>query len=296
MTGYGVPSTQPPAAPARTGQLFAVIGAGLGVLSFIWGFLDWYGVSGGGNAKGYAIGSPGPAAIGLSVLAGALAAIVLIDRSARTTLIPAAAAVASLLVSIGLITSEGDDYDVKIGLILQLVTAVVQAGVLIAGWLQAQGQLVIGGGGGTDRSWAAAQQPGPQQQYGYPGYGPPPGYPPPAGYPQSGGYPPPSGYGQQPGYGQQQPGYGQPGGYGQPAPAQPPYLPTQQPGYAQPQSPYAPSQPQQPPRPPGYGAPSPPPRVEPPGVAPPRVEPSQTGTAEPGRGQPPTDPDDQRPS
>src|SRR5438874_620513 len=98
MTGYGAPQPQ-----QRAGQqlpLFDLIGAGLGVLSFVWGFLDWYG-GGGQSQKGYGFGSPGAAAIGLSVLASAVAAIVLLDKEAKATLVPAAASVASLLVTFG---------------------------------------------------------------------------------------------------------------------------------------------------------------------------------------------------
>ncbi len=78
MTGYGAPQPQ-----TRSGQqlpLFDLIGAGLGILSFVWGFLDWYGESGGGQTiKGYGALSGASGAIGLSILASAVAA----NRPAR---------------------------------------------------------------------------------------------------------------------------------------------------------------------------------------------------------------------
>src|SRR3954447_25096206 len=108
MTGYGAPQPQ-----QRAGQqlpLFDLIGAGLGVLAFVWGFLPWYkgSVAGTGDTKGYAIASPGAAAIGLSILAGAVAANVLLDKTAKTSLVPAGAALASLLVTFGLLVGKGE--------------------------------------------------------------------------------------------------------------------------------------------------------------------------------------------
>ena len=138
MTGYGAPQPQ-----QRSGQqlpLFDLIGAGLGILSFIWGFLDWYG-QGGSSLKGYGAGSGGVAAIGLSILAGAVAASVLLDKAAKSTLIPAAAAVASLLVTFGLLVGKGDGIDTKIGVILMLITALAQVVLFTVGWLQAEGKI-----------------------------------------------------------------------------------------------------------------------------------------------------------
>jgi Family of unknown function (DUF5336) len=207
MTGYGAPQPQ-----QRSGEqlpLFDLIGAGLGVLAFIWGFLDWYGSSDvGGTAtfKGYGqlSGSAG-AAIGLSVLAGAVAATSLLDRKAKGSLIPLAASAASLLVTFGLLVGKEKGSDIKIGLILMLITAIVQVGVFVAGWLQAEGKIMTGA-----RAGAGAQQWGSSQQWG-------------GGYQQQ-GYPqaPTQQYGQpvQPQYGQppqhQQPQYGQPPQHQQP--------------------------------------------------------------------------------
>jgi hypothetical protein len=209
MTGYGAPQPQ-----QRSGEqlpLFDLIGAGLGVLAFIWGFLDWYGVKGGefigsATAKGYSTGAGGAAAaIGLSVLAGGVAAIVLLDKKAKGSLVPLAASVASLLVTFGLLIGKEKALDIKIGLILMLITAIVQVGVFVAGWLQAEGKIMTGA-----RAGAGAQQWGSSQQWG-------------GGYQQQ-GYPqaPTQQYGQpvQPQYGQppqhQQPQYGQPPQHQQP--------------------------------------------------------------------------------
>ncbi len=212
MTGYGAPQPQ-----QRSGQqlpLFDLIGAGLGVLSFVWGFLPWYkgSVTQQGDTKGYAIASPGAAAIGLSLLASFVAAGVLIDKKAKPGLVPIGAAASSLLVTFGLLVAKGDGVDTKIGIILMLITAVAQVGLFVAGWLQAEGKIMTGasstppagqwGGGGGQ--WGGYQQPGYQQPV----------------QPQ----PPQSQYGQQPP--PPQPQYGQPTQHQ--APPQPQYgQPTQ---------------------------------------------------------------------
>src|SRR5215831_15334741 len=202
MTGYGAPQPQ-----ERSGEqlpLFDLIGAGLGVLAFIWGFLDWYGSSDlGGTAtfKGYGqlSGSAG-AAIGLSVLAGAVAATSLLDKKAKGSLIPLAAAAASLLVTFGLLVGKESGSNIKIGLILMLITAVLQVGVFVAGWLQAEGKIMTGTPAATGtQQWGGAQQWGSYQQQSYPQTPAQPQY----GQPTQ----------QQPQYGQptqQQPQYGQP--------------------------------------------------------------------------------------
>ena len=83
MTGYGVPSAAPPPTPSPSGQttagqpLFELIGAGLGFLSFIWGFVDFY-----SGTKGYSLGTT---AVGLSIAAGAIAGAVLLSEKADPT-------------------------------------------------------------------------------------------------------------------------------------------------------------------------------------------------------------------
>lgn len=256
MTGYGAPQPQ-----QRSGQqlpLFDLIGAGLGVLAFIWGFLEFYKPKGGGGvpnipdlqipqgnimkhvASATAVAASGPkgfeapgaavAAVGLSLLAGLIAAGVLLDKEFKPGLFPLAASAASLLVVFGALVSKPDGYDLGIGLILLLITAVAQVGVFVAGWLQATGKIMTGasasssGGqwGGGQQQWGGyqqqPQQAQPQQQYGQPQqqYGQP-----------------------QQQYGQQhqqpaQPQYGQPQQHQQQPPQQPP-----QQGYPQqPQNPY----------------------------------------------------------
>lgn len=213
MTGYGAPQPQ-----QRSGEqlpLFDLIGAGLGVLAFIWGFLDWYGAAGAGTAKGYsgAAGGGAVAAIGLSLLAGGVAATVLLDKKAKGSLVPLAASVASLLVTFGLLVGKDKGLDIKIGLILMLITALAQVGVFVTGWLQAEGKIMTGTPAGAGmQQWGGYQQQGYQQ----------PGYPQQTGAPQ---------YGQpaQPQYGQpthQQPGQPQ---YGQPQHRQPQGYPQQPP-------------------------------------------------------------------
>jgi hypothetical protein len=216
MTGYGAPQPQ-----QRSGEqlpLFDLIGAGLGVLAFIWGFLPWYkgSVSGTGDTKGYSnfAGAAG-AAIGLSVLAGAIAATVLLDKKAKGSLIPLAASVASLLVTFGLLVGKEKGISIKIGLILMLITAIIQVGVFVAGWLQAEGRIMTGTpAAGTQQQWGTQQWGGYQQQQQQ------------QPYPQTPAQPQ---YGQpaQPQYGQptQQPQYGQPTQQPQGYPQQPPSNP-----------------------------------------------------------------------
>jgi len=242
MTGYGAPQPQ-----QRSGQqlpLFDLIGAGLGVLAFVWGFLDWYkpkggGELGGGSAgiKGFNFSSPGAAAIALSLLAGLVAAGVLLDKEAKPGLVPIAAAGSSLLITFGFLVGKGDGIDTQIGLILMLITALAQTGLFVTGWLQAQGKIMAGGSSSSSAGqWGGGG--GAQQQWG--------------GYPQQ-GYQQPAQPQQQPAaqpqYGQQpaQPQYGQPTQHQ--APAQP------QPQYGQPTQ-HQPQQPQQPPQ--GYPQQQPP--------------------------------------
>src|SRR5215471_1880668 len=221
MTGYGAP--QPQQRSEEQLPLFDLIGAGLGVLAFIWGFLPWYkgSVSGTGDTKGYSnfAGAAG-AAIGLSVLAGAIAATVLLDKKAKGSLIPLSASVASLLVTFGLLVGKEKGISIKIGLILMLITAILQVGVFVAGWLQAEGRIMTGtpAAASTQQQWGTQQWGGYQQQQQQP-------------YPQTPAQPQ---YGQpvQPQYGQptqQQPQYGQPTQqqpqYGQPTQQQPPSNP-----------------------------------------------------------------------
>jgi hypothetical protein len=120
--------------------VFDLIGIVLGALSIVWGFLDWYGSSGGSFIyKGFA--TTGAGAIGLSVLAAAAAALALIDRQSSSSTVPTAAAVAALLVTAGLLIGKPSGEQAKIGLILQLITAVLQTVLFALGWVQARGKI-----------------------------------------------------------------------------------------------------------------------------------------------------------
>jgi hypothetical protein len=236
MTGYGAPQPQ-----QRSGQqlpLFDLIGAGLGILSFVWGFLAWFNVDhGNGDSalKGYYVG--GAAVIGLSLLASAVAALPLLDKSVKTSLVPLAASAASLLMALGVMVSGkppkgggGADYKISIGLILMLITALAQVVLFVLGWLQSQGKIMAAapsGGGQWGGSAGGGGQWGGQQGYQQPQQG----YQQPAAQPQQQPAQPQYGQPQQPQYGQQQPQQ----------PAQPQYGQPQQPqpGYPQqPQNPY----------------------------------------------------------
>jgi uncharacterized protein DUF5336 len=236
MTGYGAPQPQ-----QRSGQqlpLFDLIGAGLGILSFVWGFLEWFNVDhGNGDSaiKGYQGG--GAAAIGLSLLAAAIAAAPLLDKTAKNSLIPMGASAAALLVTLGVmiggkLPKGAGDYKIQIGLILMLITVLAQVVLFVLGWLQANGKIMTGASSSGGGQWG-----GGQQQWG--------------GYQQQ-----QQQYGQQP---QQQATaatqqYAQPQ-YGQPQHQQQPQQP--QPQYGQPQQPQQPQygQPQHPQQPPSnpYG-------------------------------------------
>jgi len=204
------------------------VAGALGVLSFIWGFLTWFTEGHGDGAfhfAGYAFSSAGVAPIGLSILAGAIAVAYTVDGKAAS-FVPSAVAIAALLTAIGVAGAKGNvgpgdaQIGMGVGLILELITCVVQVAVLLIAWLAANGRL------GVPRppahpGYPTAGTAGP----GYPaaGYGAPaPSYPPPA-------YPAPQ---QQPPSNQPQSGYGQPSysqpGYHPPAPSAAP-APAQQP-------------------------------------------------------------------
>jgi hypothetical protein len=234
MTGYGAPQPQ-----QRSGQqlpLFDLIGAGLGILSFVWGFLAWYnqkGAPGSAAFKGFFVG--GAAAIGLSLLASAVVGVGLLEKSTKTSAVPMAASAAAVLISLGALVSKPQGLDAKIGPILTLITTVVQCGLFVAGWLQAQGKIMSGTPASSAGQWGGGypqqQQQQQQQQYSQPQYG----------------QQPTQQYGQQPAqqYGQPAPQYGQ-------QPTQ--QVPAQH--YGQPTQHQAPAQPQQTPQ--GYGQQQPP--------------------------------------
>ena len=218
MTAYGPPPTpQSSASPAQRAAMLSYAAGGLGVLSFIWGFLKWI-TEGEGSDKGklggYAVQSPVVAVVGFSLAAGLLAAGLAWDNK-PPTLAPVAFSVTSLLLTIGILIGKGSvepsggaKFGIGIGLILELITVILQAGVLIFGWMTASGRVPAN----RAPAWPAQPQqqpyPGQQAQPGRPmqpppGYGPPQTYGPPQPPPQA----PQQGYGPPP---QGNPGYGPP--------------------------------------------------------------------------------------
>jgi hypothetical protein len=263
MTGYGAPAGGPPVATAKTQPpLFDMIAAGLGVVTFILGFFDWYGVGGAGT-KGFAIG--GAAVVGLSVLASLAASAKFVDTNAEPGFVPLAASVSAVLVAFGMLVSKPEGQDAKPGLIIALIVTLAQAALFVASWLQASGRM--GGaavGAGTATQW------GTQQQYGQPTYSGTPTY---GAHSSASPTQAPSGYGQSPGYPPQQPNPS--GSYGQ-----------QQPSHA---SGYPATAPQPAAPPPGGYGPSPtgyPPPSSPPSSSPPSA-PSAPASPPPSSGYPP---------
>jgi hypothetical protein len=229
MTAYGPPATpRPPASPDQRAMLMSYVAGGLGVLSFIWGFLKWV-TEGDGPGKtklgGYAVQSPVVAVIGFSLAAGLLAAALALDKK-PPTLAPVAFSTTGLLLAFGVLIGKGSisvgdgggspNFGIGIGLILELITLILQVGVLVFGWMTASGRISAHR---APPAWPGqAQQPQPP----YPGQPGQPGQPYPGQPVQPGGYAPPHTYGpaQQPppgplqGFGppQQGPGYGPPPG------------------------------------------------------------------------------------
>lgn len=228
MTAYGSPAGPPVAPPASAGPaqraaMMHFAAGALGVLSFIWGFLTWFTEGNGGGAihfAGYVFSSAGVAPIGLSILAGAIAVAFTVDGKV-TSFVPAAVAIAALLTVIGVAGGKGNvgpgdaQIGMGIGLILELITCVVQVLVLLIAWLAANGRI---------------------------GVPPAPAHP---GYPTPGTGYPPSGYAH--------PGQS-PAGYGPPSYVQPGYHPPQPPVSPPNLPPNPPTEPQQPPEG-GYGEP-----------------------------------------
>ena len=150
MSGYPQPPAQP-SSRARGGARFAEtpksvllerVGAGLGVLMFVWGFLPWYGLPA-TDVNGYGFGSPAPVVIGLSLLASGVAAARALDQKSASPLVPLAAAAVALLVSFGLIVDRGDNVSLNVGLILALVTTLLQTAAFALAWLHEIGRLGV---------------------------------------------------------------------------------------------------------------------------------------------------------
>jgi hypothetical protein len=168
-------------------QTLLYVGAGLGLLTFIWGFLDWA-----NHGAGYE--TSGTGAIVAIVSAGIYAAALALERKSADTL-AAVLAVTGLLVTFGvLIAVSGEDgVSIEVGLILTLITSLAQAAVLVYGWLVAIGRVA-----GT----RPHHPPSGPVQPGYPQQGPPPqGFPQsaPPGGPSQPPFAPPPNYGPPPG-------------------------------------------------------------------------------------------------
>jgi hypothetical protein len=190
--------------------MLSMVAAALAVLMFIWGFLKWLSIGAGNSNQeqkyaGFAFGMPTSAVIGFSVAAGLMALLGAMDRRSGRgvpSAVPTALAATGLLLAVGILLGKGsispdagDTVGAEIGLILALITALIQTGVLAMG--------LVGRHDDAANTGAPAAV-YPDQPAGYtaatqPGYQPPPsgaGYPPPgagAGYPPPGagaGYPP----------------------------------------------------------------------------------------------------------
>ena len=195
MTAYGPPApSRPPASPVQRAALLSYVAGGLGVLSFVWGFLKWLTDStGGGKTKfgAYALASPAVAIIGFSLAAGLLAAAATVEKK-PASLTPVGLSVTSLLLVVGVLIGKSSvsarggsaHVGVGIGLILELITVILQVAVLVFAWVTASGRISAN----RAPAWPAQPQqpypgqpgqPGPPQGYGPPqagtGYGPPPG-------------------------------------------------------------------------------------------------------------------------
>lgn len=158
MTEYGQPPSayQLPrrqASPGQRAALLSYLAAGLGVLSFIWGFLTWY-TEGQGDGEtsysGYALATQGSALVGLSLAAGLVALALVLDKRGPS-LVPTAVAAAGVLVAVGQMAGHGmigvpkgsgeAHVGIGIGLILGLITVVLQLAALALAWMTASGRM-----------------------------------------------------------------------------------------------------------------------------------------------------------
>ncbi|HEY3713093.1 MAG TPA: DUF5336 domain-containing protein [Jatrophihabitantaceae bacterium] len=162
---------------------------GLGGLTFVFGFLDWYGTDSGG-LNGYRL-LDGYLPVGLALVASLLAMLNLRpDRTERTAWLAIGLSALAVLFTVvamavkptfvvliegfsALDENGGVHLEIQVGLILTLVSAVLQLGCLVAAWLFATGRLAIGG------VRATPQPSGPLPSGPLPS-GPPPGSAPPS--------------------------------------------------------------------------------------------------------------------
>ena len=129
-------------------RMLSTVGGALGVLMFVWGFLRWLSVGEGDDQfkySGYAFQMPTIAVIGFSLAAGLMALLGATERRAGRgvpSAIPTALAATSLLLAIGFYLGKGaispdlgSEVGVEIGLLLAIITSLVQTGVLGMGLL-----------------------------------------------------------------------------------------------------------------------------------------------------------------
>ena len=132
-----------PRASLKRERMLSMIGAGLGILMFIWGFLRWFKIGEGADTSkfsGYAFQTPSAAVIGFSLGAGLMALLGATERRPGRgvpSAIPAAMAATSLLLAIGIWLGKGSispnlgsKIGVEVGLVLALITALIQTIVL----------------------------------------------------------------------------------------------------------------------------------------------------------------------
>jgi hypothetical protein len=142
MTTHSSAAHDPASAMKRERMLSMIAGA-LGVLMFIWGFLRWLNLGDGADQhkySGYAFEMPTTAVIGFSVAAGLMALLGAMERRAGRgvpSAVPTALAATSFLLAVGIWLGKGaispselSKVGVEIGLILALITALVQTIVL----------------------------------------------------------------------------------------------------------------------------------------------------------------------
>jgi hypothetical protein len=124
-------------------RMLSMVGAALGFLMFVWGFLRWLNVGEGDDQhkySGFAFQMPTVAVIGFSLAAGLTALLGATERRAGRgvpSAIPTGLAATGLLLAIGLVLGKGaisptlgSEVGVEIGLILALITALLQTVVL----------------------------------------------------------------------------------------------------------------------------------------------------------------------
>jgi hypothetical protein len=145
MSAYGSASHSSAPTAKRERTLSMVAGA-LGVLMFIWGFLRWLNIGDGDNQhkySGFAFEMPTTAVIGFSLAAGLIALLGATERRAGRgvpSAVPTGLAATGLLLAVGILLGKGaispdtgGKVGVEIGLILAVITALIQTAVLAMG-------------------------------------------------------------------------------------------------------------------------------------------------------------------